>query len=82
MEGHHVKYIINHVAPKTKLVAAGLGRKMMAQLCCGRVFDVPLRDKLQKYCPQFGTRILPAIIETSRKNHCCDCTSSKLNNLG
>lgn len=61
--GYHVKYVINHVAPKTKLGAAGLGRKMTVQLCCGLVFDVPVLDKLRKYCPQIGTQLLPAITE-------------------
>lgn len=61
--GYHVKYVINHVAPKTKLGAAGLGRKMTVQLCCGLVFDVPVLDKWRKYCPQIGTQLLPAITE-------------------
>lgn len=61
--GYHVKYVINHVAPKTKLGAAGLGRKMTVQLCCGLVFDVSVLDKLRKYCPQIGTQLLPAITE-------------------
>lgn len=68
-QGYYDKCAINHVAPKTKVGAAGLGRKMMVQLCCGLVFDVPLLDKLQKYRPQIGTRILGAITETGRKSH-------------
>lgn len=75
--GCHVKYVINHVAPKTKLGAAGLGKKndgaalLWPRLWCASSWQVA------KILPQNWHTDTSNNYRNQQKGPRCDCTRGR-----